>query len=172
MSASPNSDWPPKRVEPISTWSFLKSVGLSSTRTPLPRVSSVTPMALFNFSEAMLPPAGGPSISLLARTFSVRGSMVCCSAFATASSNCCCVGTLAPAFGSAPMKTTSFFCWSGITLATVSLISCRVTCGKSSCAYSNSLAMPGMASCSRKLREYSATKPAESDLSRSLYARS
>ena len=86
-SSSLAREEPPGLKLPRRIWSFLKSVGLSTTRTPFSRRHSVMPTSSIAISSTTLPGVGGSLTRGASRTRSIHGSRAALSAFSNTASN-------------------------------------------------------------------------------------
>ena len=99
-------DAPPRATAPSSTWSFLKSVGLSHTSAPLDNVSTVVPMASM-VRDAVTVPAVGLRVSSSVRlSVSVHGVSVVVAALLSTPSRSASEGRVTPALSGEVARTT------------------------------------------------------------------
>ena len=139
ISEVPPKEWAEKRIS-----SCLKSVGLSTTRTPLLSSHSVVPSVSF-LVVFLIRPALGAFSTRLVRTASSMGASI--------ARSCSSASVGRSALSGAVIDTMTF---SSVTnCCAMPLIEVMSSIGRSCCRVSYSHAIPGMTSPSKKWRMYS-----------------
>ncbi len=159
------SELPPEAAKAKSTWSFLKSVGLSHASTPFDSRTTVTPSSGISRRPMTVPGSGKCASRTALLAVSAQGVTAVASADAIAAMSCSGDGAVTPAFWGATPRITRLVS-ANMALAAVAT-SAAVIVGTSACTSLCSYSIPGVGSPCRKWFTYSCTYDPLSVLSRS-----